>query len=77
MGEVYEKVRDFFDRKDEAKDKFLAMDGYIREKNDEPENTGISGKTVLWANKLKSGEYEDRRQGKSRSCEIKAGGRQV
>ncbi|KAA6314821.1 hypothetical protein EZS27_034625 [termite gut metagenome] len=33
--EVYGKVRDMYDRKDEAQEKFLAMDEYIRQKNKE------------------------------------------
>ncbi len=33
--EVYEKVRDMYDRKDEARDKFLDMDKYLLEKEQE------------------------------------------
>jgi hypothetical protein len=33
--EVYGKVRDMYDRKDEAQEKFLAMDEHIRQKNKE------------------------------------------
>jgi hypothetical protein len=33
--EVYEKVRDLYDRKDEARDKFLDMDKHVRDKKEE------------------------------------------
>lgn len=33
--EVYDKVRDLYDRKDEARDKFIAMDNYISDKQKE------------------------------------------
>lgn len=33
--EVYDKTRDLYDRKDEARDKFLNMDRYVRDKQEE------------------------------------------
>lgn len=36
--EVYEKVRDLYDRKDEAREKFLAMDSHVRQKDIELTN---------------------------------------
>jgi hypothetical protein len=33
--EVYEKVRDLYDRKDEAREKFLDMDRYVKDKKEE------------------------------------------
>lgn len=37
--EVYEKVRNMYDRKDEAREKFLNMDNYVRQKGKELEVT--------------------------------------